>query len=475
MILPPWLWRLVHSRKFWILLISLPIAGLVLFYTISNRWGARKLDQARTELSAKGYALTWAEVIQAGVAPEEDLLRHAVMLRKPHDIESELVAKGYDPSRLDDWTPDLSECKRFSAAEVCGKPAGEETAAINQLLADLTFATEGNANEIKEAVRTSKGIGWRVAGSVPVPEDPSISTIGWMSNWILRRAVLRAAAGDDVGAMDDLEVAHEYLTLLHKEPRTLLSTVIGMGISATFTNSAWQIARMPSTSREQLQEINQWLDSLDTARTTVDCYQRELVFMNELIGSLFGNITALPPDQMNLNFSWMDAREWWKEGKNCWWQVRPVGLFKAELAEALMRINHEILHLPDGNKRQAWTMRDADRIEAYASSLPSGGTHPLGFDHRFFDDFLKVIPPAIRKDHKVRTALRLCRAGIAAELYRRDHGRLPSAMSDLVPAYLAEVPVDALSETPIRMDTVFDEKITFIANDEVLWIVIPAE
>lgn len=41
-------------------------------------------------------------------------------------------------------------------------------------------------------------------------------------------------------------------------------------------------------------------------------------------------------------------------------------------------------------------------------------------------------------------------AAIAAELYRRDHGKLPESLEDLVPDYLAAVPKDPFNGEPLR-------------------------
>jgi hypothetical protein len=462
MILPPWLWRLVHSRKFWGMLIGTPVLGLVLFYAIANAWGARKLEQTRKELSAKGYALTWKEVMKSGVAPEDDLLRHEVMAEKPYDLEAELMAKGYDSTRLGKWIPIPSVGIRFSAATVCGLPASEEANAIHRLTADLV-SMEPTASEIKAAVRASKGIGWTVSGRPPCPKDPSLPAVSWMNRFLLRRAVLRAASGETGEAMDDLRVNAEYLKLLRSEPRTMLSTVIGLGVTAIVANAAWHIAQAHSMNPAEIHEISQMLNALDIGQHCVDCHRIEIVSTNDLISPMFGTFTALAWDETDLVFSWMDVRKWGPEINSCWWQLRPVGFFKSELADALLRIDRNLLQFPNGDPRQSWTHNDANTFVAIKNAIPEF-TGLLGFNHGFFDSSYYALPELIRKNLKVRTWLRLCRTGIAAELYRREHGCLPASIDDLVPAYLPAVPLDAFSETPIRMETTPDGIITFVTK-----------
>ena len=473
MILPPWLWRLVHSRKFWILLIGTPVLGLVLFYTIANAWGARKLEEARKELSAKGYALTWKEVMQSGVAPEEDLLRHAVMLGGNRAVNEELQRLGHDANRLDEWDANLLEGKPFSAAEICGIPPTEEDAAVEQLLADLA-TMEPRAREIAAAIRSSKGIGWRIAPADPLSMDPSIGTAGWMGQYFSKRAVLRAAAGDTDGALDDMNVLHEYLEITRSKPKTLLFWIIERGIVKKLAFTLWQISRMPTITQEQLLEMIQWLRKLDTGKSGVDCYRGELVFMNESVSSMFGSVTAVHPDQMVLQFSWMDARQWWLELRDIWKQARPVGLFKADLADALLRIDREIIHRPDGSERQCWTVRDAERIEALIASFPPVRMSHAGFRYPLYDDFLAGMPSIIRGGLEIDTIVRLCRTAIAAQLHFRDRGQYPSSLDDLVPTYLDEVPDDPITETPIQMETTLDEVIIFVAKGWDLRLPVPA-
>jgi hypothetical protein len=48
------------------------------------------------------------------------------------------------------------------------------------------------------------------------------------------------------------------------------------------------------------------------------------------------------------------------------------------------------------------------------------------------------------------TRLHLLMSDLALQAYCRDHGRPPDALAELVPEYLAEVPVDALGDAPLR-------------------------
>jgi hypothetical protein len=53
--------------------------------------------------------------------------------------------------------------------------------------------------------------------------------------------------------------------------------------------------------------------------------------------------------------------------------------------------------------------------------------------------------------HRGRALLRAAAAGLAAERYRRTHGRWPETLAELVPEYLARVPADPYDGQPLRL------------------------
>jgi hypothetical protein len=62
--------------------------------------------------------------------------------------------------------------------------------------------------------------------------------------------------------------------------------------------------------------------------------------------------------------------------------------------------------------------------------------------------------------------MRTCIAALATERYRRDHGRWPDALADLVPAYLAEFPVDPYDGQPLRMRRLADKIVIYSVGSD---------
>lgn len=69
------------------------------------------------------------------------------------------------------------------------------------------------------------------------------------------------------------------------------------------------------------------------------------------------------------------------------------------------------------------------------------------------------LPRHTEMDAQLQTHLDAMRLVVALALYKVERGQLPARLADLVPAYLAEVPVNALRDTPFRYRTSSGEEI----------------
>jgi hypothetical protein len=304
---------------------------------------------------------------------------------------------------------------------------------------------EPTTGEIKAAIRSSTGIGWERTGNLPFLSDPTIGAVSWIGTVISRRAILRAAAGDPEGAMDDLRLSYEYLELLNQQPRTMMGAMIGLGLAAVLVNHSWQFTQEPSINLNNLREMDQWLVKLDQDKSTVRCYRLEMMTINEFTEMSFGKITAGTLEDMDWSINLKDATALWATAKDLLRRTRPLGLAKLELASALQQMDHEIIHLPDGSERNSWTPEDADRFGALAQN-DHGGQNPQ-------DMIYTTAKPMIHKYLRNQTISRMARVGIATELHRREHGKFPDSIEALIPDYLDKKPLDAQSGNPIMLET----------------------
>ena len=60
------------------------------------------------------------------------------------------------------------------------------------------------------------------------------------------------------------------------------------------------------------------------------------------------------------------------------------------------------------------------------------------------------LPNIASAERRWQAKLEITRLAFAVEVYQRDHSRYPERLDKLVPQYVAAVPVDPLSEQPLR-------------------------
>ena len=119
-----------------------------------------------------------------------------------------------------------------------------------------------------------------------------------------------------------------------------------------------------------------------------------------------------------------------------WFSHRAVGVLRlwAELVP--------VAKLPWPEKAKA-SAAALDRYRVEESRRPGGDSNPWTNRNMALESLSRAVDP---------TPLvidRSSRAAVAVERFRRDRGDLPNALSDLVPKYLTEIPVDPFSGEPL--------------------------
>lgn len=95
----------------------------------------------------------------------------------------------------------------------------------------------------------------------------------------------------------------------------------------------------------------------------------------------------------------------------------------------------DILALPDARVRLA-------KLRALGQEIEESEGHSTA------DILLGSVTSAAEHSVRYETKVRCARTGVAVERYRREHGSLPAALGELVPAYLGKVPDDPFRPEP---------------------------
>jgi hypothetical protein len=81
------------------------------------------------------------------------------------------------------------------------------------------------------------------------------------------------------------------------------------------------------------------------------------------------------------------------------------------------------------------------------------------------DVVIPLVIPSLQKigesSRRLQAYLRCAIAGVAAERYRRDHGRWPAALGALTPDYLGAVPADPFDGQPLRYKRLADGLVVY--------------
>ena len=161
----------------------------------------------------------------------------------------------------------------------------------------------------------------------------------------------------------------------------------------------------------------------------------------------------------HLRNSWDESAQWYarhRDGNDVlWYLLRP---FLTRMSIYRLDIMSQLLT----QARQPWPVRLHVAVPPQPSSGPRGGWFPFfGWD---------AVEYQVRSSYKrqavgVATALACARAAdaaIAIERYRRAHdGSPPDSLEQLVPGYLAAVPIDPFSGQPIRYATRSDRYVVY--------------
>lgn len=239
-------------------------------------------------------------------------------------------------------------------------------------------------------------------------------------------AVLAAEDGDVRRAADDLLALLNASRSIGDEP-LLISQLVRMAVRTVAVRAAERL-------------LAQTADAPDLAsfQTALEADAEEPLLLYGVRGDraafdrLFENLAsgvATPERSVNMNFDTL-----W--GKFAWWHYRV----------RLLKDRAFFLHWMTAAARAA--RLPLEQQSAAVATLPGPPE-----DEKMV--MARLMLPAVNKvaDAQLRTAAeaRCAVAGIACEQFRRKHNRWPNDLTELVPAFLAAVPLDPYSGEPLRL------------------------
>lgn len=419
-----------------LLFASIALVTIVaLFYSWTNWWGARKLNEALAMLQEKNEPTQFEELVPPPV-PDADNVAAAPVFQ-------EVFASGKD-SRLREldipWKkiagkPEPGESTiHFTARFLNPEFKGDDQAAGELVLASLAPAAP-LLEEVAQAVRRPR-VSWPLDYSkgfeLLLPHIPAMANT---SKVLQGRAQAELATGRPDKAFDDVQTllalaraagSTPFLISLLVEASILdrTSQVIGDGLDRHSWTDAQLAELSGELSRTDLMTI--FLNALRGERAAafqIDLKRRpEVLLLIQSSGS--GNSGPNPTALRVASALWPDG--WINEDKARYIATMQRYIDAATRPKELPSTLADIE--ADRARSSAW-----NRIKSpiHSSTLPA----VLGVAKRMA---------------AAQTILRSLGTACAVERYRLAHDRLPETIEDLVPAFLPSLPADPLTGEPLH-------------------------
>jgi len=414
---PPWQSKPRFSRRFGCLLfgVGLPLLVLLLLVAIYMIWSARSNARARRALAAiraTGEPVDASELNAFYTLPEgaDDVTRLWLIPMRAFDGPE--YRQACEPLPIVGWSEDEQPIP----------PPGEPWQDIEAVEAFLAKYADEMAAAHAAAQR---------GGAARYPADYSQ---GWevivehiqqaraLARMLALEARVRAHRGDWPGAVRSIRDLHKLAGSLEREP-LLTCQLVRYAIDGVARGTLQDLMEAEDFPAEQFASLQDLLRSIDYG----EGLERALIGERAMGVSTFDDAATLGHDV-------------------------PAGLVR------LVPRGDDLAMFIDSMSRAvaAARLEEPERLrefEALGDDLQDtfGNLGPIDrFRYAFSAMLLPAVSSVATAEARNTAQDRAAAAVIAAERSRRKHGRLPKDLDELVPGFLAEVPVDPFSGEPLK-------------------------
>lgn len=445
--LPKSAWRLLRSKRFHRFLIIAPFAlllGAAALYWGINEWGSSELEASRARLEVLGVSTTTRQADNPATSAQSSILELPELVSLgSYDSNPDVLLAKAGATHADCWDfftgdgPLLPGEMRIFFPKA--PPDTTDVTLAKQLLGQL--ATAGL--KLQAPIEAMNDPSFRVGSSLDPPPFDEFQTLSNTAYYLAIRSVLHAKAGDISTAIDDFTVLTNFALRWQDEPGDSLHMIRLYGLLSSIGHAAPILVEAAAIeSPAALDELDEALASIDRLDPLLRSTEFDLSLWFHEFFNDHHSATTLPASEMHWGFDWDDDwKQWCQTLDDWWWQVRPVGLFKAEMSKA---IDYHLTHFsrtPSGALRDRPTLEDALSYERFLESMGSFGSDTGFFMH---PNVLKGAIPEHIKFHFTRLA-------IACERYRAVNGEFPKSLDGLVPNVLLEPIHSPVLEGPVTM------------------------
>jgi len=414
---PPWQTRPKFSGKFgcFLLGVGLPLLFLLLLVAIYMIWTARAHRRAARALDA---------IRAAGEPVDASELNAFYALPEGADHVTRLwlipmrTFQGRDYERTCEPLPIVGWSEEEQPIPPPGKP-WKELEAVEAFLAKYAdeMAAAHEAAERGGAARYPVDFsqGWNVLLD-------HVQQARQVARMLALEARVRAHRGDWPGAIRSIRDMHKLAGSLEREP-CLVSQLVRIAIDGIARGTLQELMEAEELPAEELASLQELLQSIDYS----EGLERAMIGERAVGVSLFQDPAALgdevPATVLRLLPRGDDLMMYLK------FMNRTVAASRLEGAKKL----REFEAIEDAVSNMLAALGPIDRVRYAFSSM-----------------LLPAVSSVATAEARATAGNRAAAAVIAAERFRREHGRLPEDLEELVPEFLAEVPADPFSGESLK-------------------------
>jgi hypothetical protein len=454
--LPPWLWRVMKSRKTKVILASAPFAIcllVLLVYFGASWWGKSQAERLLTDMEAAGYAVDLEQYWVPATDPLADLFKDATFQLELEDPllvplaygGSKMARLAKRPSRAEPSLVRITDLAHWFAP-----PMPDDRAAAEFLLKERHDAVM-RLEALRPALSRSTEAAWLVrrsftGGAELANVAESMMTLRRLSETAGELAIAYLAVGEGDKAAAAVEAMLD-IARLEMDPKPSITSVALADVMLRRIQAViWEGGMRGSWNDDQLKGLDQALAALQPQRAAVKAYLGEIAHLRSLTRwclSRYGRVLPEMDGDWLKDWTW-DRQEIWDKTKGIASEVRPPGF---KLAEGVKSQRESYEHAARLDERPGERFTREDLMEFRRMRDPSSAEPSL-----VFATAGTTMVFAAELALRMEAMIALTRTGIALERHRlrTGDGKYPASLEALVPDLLPEIPLDPLAGEPLR-------------------------
>ncbi len=436
----------------------------ILLVTLENWTGARALAAAKEMLHREGETLDFQKLIHPPIPEATNFcaieplvgitqLQHAD--GEPESAKEKALksirlnpsgksapktpatGSGFDLARpidLNAWTKFLHETHYLSTA--ANATPAEILAALDQEKPLLRQLSDAAATRRDAAFTPPIGPGPNEA--LFAIRLPHLNFAQLLSRALALRAEYAIAAGNSAEAVRSMQAVLRLTVAMARDP-LLISQLVSVTSHVINEQSIWSMLRQQRATEEQLATLQSDLQQLDFLAASLLAMRGELAAGYDMLRHLKSQ-----PEDFGMMLGAFDSAPLKPWVSKVAFSIIPSGWMDHSAAR-LIQVEHDLFLKPAKAGTHAAHMAASEELETFIQQRSLLRVHDL-----LASLAVPALSQVMHRVYYTEAVHRQSIIAIALERYQLQHQKYPTALAELVPAFLKAVPLDPIDGQPMR-------------------------